>query len=108
VPAEWIEAVLASMRGAPQWSFLCLTKFPKRMAEFAIPENVWMGTTVDLQARVPAAEAAFERINCAVKWLSVEPMLEPLTFRRLDLFDWVVIGGASRSSATPAWHPPAA
>ena len=39
-------------------------------------------------------------------------MLEPLKFTRLDLFDWVVIGGASASSATagspatPEWKPP--
>ena len=43
VPAEWIEAVLAEVRAAPDWNFLCLTKFPKRMAEFDIPANCWMG-----------------------------------------------------------------
>jgi protein gp37 len=106
VPDEWINAVLGEIRLAPQWNFLCLTKFPKRMAEFDIPANAWMGTTVDLQARVPAAEAAFERVNAAVKWLSVEPMLEPLRFRHLDRFNWLVIGGASRSSQTPEWKPP--
>jgi protein gp37 len=112
VPAEWIEAVLREMAEAPQWNFLCLTKFPKRMAEFAIPENVWMGTTVDLQARVPAAEAGFANVRSKVKWLSLEPMLEPLKFTNIGLFDWVVIGGASAQSgtanspATPEWRPP--
>jgi hypothetical protein len=33
-------------------------------------------------------------------------MLEPLVFDKLHQFDWVVIGGASRSSQTPAWIPP--
>lgn len=106
VPAEWINAVLDEMRAAPQWNFLCLTKFPKRMAEFDIPENAWMGTTVDLQVRVPAAEAGFEKVKAGVRWLSVEPMLEPLKFKHLDRFDWIVIGGASRSSNTPEWRPP--
>jgi len=106
VPEQWIEAVLAQVRAAPQWNFLFLTKFPKRMAEFDIPHNAWMGTTVDLQARVKAAEAAFAKVDCAVKWLSVEPMLQPLEFSRLELFNWIVIGGASRSSETPAWIPP--
>jgi hypothetical protein len=41
-----------------------------------------------------------------IRWLSCEPMLEPLKFNRLDLFHWVVIGGASRSSNTPAFRPP--
>lgn len=112
VPNEWIEAVLREARNAPQWNFLCLTKFPKRMAEFDIPENVWMGTSIDLQARVAGAEAGFANVKSKVRWISVEPMIEPLKFNRLDLFDWIVIGGASKqpatadSPATPEWFPP--
>ena len=106
VPDEWIEAVLAEIRAAAQWNFLCLTKFPKRMAEFDIPPNAWMGTTVDLQARVANAEAAFANVGAKVKWLSCEPLLEPLQFSHLDRFDWIVIGGASRSTRTPVWRPP--
>ena len=106
VPTEWIEAVLGVARQASQWEFLMLTKFPKRMAEFDIPPNVWMGTTVDCQARVAAAEAAFERVSAKVRWLSVEPMIEPLRFRHLNRFNLVVIGGASPSSQTPQWIPP--
>jgi ParB/RepB/Spo0J family partition protein len=106
VPAEWIEAVLQTVRSNPQWNFLFLTKFPKRMSEFNIPSNAWMGTTVDLQARVSNAESAFAKVTAGVRWLSVEPMLEPLKFKRLDLFQWIVIGGSSRSSQTPEWKPP--
>jgi protein gp37 len=112
VPPEWIDRVLAEVAANPQWNFLFLTKFPKRMSEFDIPKNAWMGTTVDLQARVANAEKAFEKVNAAVRWLSIEPMIEPLTFSRIDLFDWIVIGGASDSKAidgtpaTPAWSIP--
>jgi protein gp37 len=116
VPREWIEAVLDTCRAAPWWRFLFLTKFPQRMAEFDLPENGWFGTTVDLQVRVENAEKAFAKVRKrspdARTWLSCEPMLEPLKFKRLDLFDWVVIGGASASSATaaspatPEWRPP--
>lgn len=106
VPREWIEAVLREMACAPNWNFLCLTKFPKRMAEFDIPVNAWMGTTVDLQARVANAEAAFAKVKSNVRWLSIEPMLEPLKFKNLDRFNWIVIGGSSKSSQTPAFIPP--
>jgi protein gp37 len=106
VPKEWIDAVMMAARGNPQWNFLFLTKFPQRLAEIEIPDNAWMGTTVDMQARVKNAEKAFEKVSGGVKWLSVEPMIEPLKFERLDLFDWVVIGGASSSTKTPAWRPP--
>jgi protein gp37 len=106
VPQEWIDAVLAMIAAAPEWNFLCLTKFPKRMAEFDIPANAWMGTTVDLQARVAAAEAAFANVGAAVRWLSCEPLIEPLRFKHLDRFHWIVIGGASRTDNTPEWQPP--
>ena len=106
VPQEWIDAVFKAMSDNPQWNFLTLTKFPKRAAELEYPENVWIGTSVDLQARVKPAEEAFKRIECGVRWLSIEPMIEPLTFSSPELFDWVVIGGASRSSKTPEWAPP--
>ncbi len=112
VPTPWIDAILQEMRDAPQWNFLCLTKFPKRAIEFDLPPNAWMGTTVDLQARVKAAEDAFASITAGVRWLSLEPLLEPLTFTHLDRFDWMVIGGASAteatsdSPATPEWRPP--
>ena len=110
VPAEWIEATLSVMRQAPQWEFLMLTKFPKRMAEFDIPANAWAGTSVDCQVRVAAAEAAFEKIKArseaSVRWLSCEPLIEPLRFERLDRFDLIVIGGASASSETLKWIPP--
>lgn len=106
VPREWIDAVLAVVRDNPQWRFLFLTKFPIRMQEFDFPDNAWVGTTVDAQARVANAEKAFAKVNAKVKWLSCEPLLEPLKFTRLDLFQWVVIGGSSRSSQTPEWRPP--
>jgi protein gp37/ParB-like chromosome segregation protein Spo0J len=106
VPAEWIEATIEMARRNPRWTFLTLTKFPQRAAEFEFPDNWWMGTTVDAQSRVDNAEKAFARVRCGTKWLSLEPLLEPLRFKRLDLFQWVVIGGASPSNQTPAWRPP--
>jgi protein gp37 len=106
VPVEWIDAVVAMIGAAPDWNFLCLTKFPKRMAEFEIPPNAWMGTTVDLQARVNAAEDAFANVQSGVRWLSCEPLIEPLRFKHLDRFNWIVIGGASSTDNTPTWRPP--
>lgn len=108
VPAAWIESVLAVVRESPQWNFLFLTKFPLRLAEFSFPANAWVGTSVDCQARVANAEEAFQRVSASVKWLSCEPLLEDLTFRHLDVFQWVVIGGSSASSQTPEFFPPRA
>ena len=83
-----------------------LTKFPQRLADIDWPTNAWVGTTVDEQYRVKIAEKAFEHVNAPVTWVSCEPLREDLTFERLDLFDWVVIGGQTKSTREPAFQPP--
>jgi protein gp37 len=112
VPTEWILQVFDIVDQCPEWNFLFLTKFPQRLKEIndtleGFPDNAWMGTTVDTQARVRVAEKAFSQIQAKVKWLSCEPLLEDLNFHSLDMFNWVVIGGQSASyfNGTPAVQP---
>lgn len=106
VPQDWIDAVFEQIIANPQWNFLCLTKFPQRLAELEWPANAWCGTSVDRQYRVEIAERSFRNVTAGVKWLSCEPMLERLTFTSLEMFDWVVIGASSKSSQTPEFQPP--
>jgi len=40
-----------------------------------------------------------------VKWLSSEPLLEPLKFKTLSMFDWVVIGASTGSSLAAPFAP---
>jgi protein gp37 len=105
VPDAWIEAVFAACREVPQWNYLFLTKFPNRYDGLVFPPNSWVGTSVDGQRRVANAEKSFARVEAPVRWLSVEPMLEPVEFEDLSMFDWVVIGGQSRSSQAPRFFP---
>jgi protein gp37 len=95
-----------TVRRSPHWNFLMPTKFPLRMVDREVPDNVWLGTSVDAQHRVKAVEDAFERVPAHTRWLSLEPLLEPLKFSRPELFQWVVIGCASASSQTARWRPP--
>jgi protein gp37 len=106
VPDQWIEDVFTSCRKSPQWNYLFLTKFPLRYESLRFPETAWVGTSVDEQRRVANAEKAFAKVKAPIKWLSVEPLREPLKFTRLDLFDWVVIGGQSVSTGAPEFLPP--
>jgi protein gp37 len=108
VPQEWIEAVFDQVKAHSEWRFLFLTKFPQRLAELAWPDNAWCGTTVDRQDRVKVAEKAFRDVKAGVRWLSCEPMLEPLKFSSLDMFNRLVIGASTASSQTPEFQPPAA
>jgi protein gp37 len=98
VPDEWIKQVHESMLASPQWEYLLLTKFPARYVGLEIPPGAWVGTSVDEQKRVRIAENAFREINgAAVKWLSLEPLREPLRFSDLSMFDWVVIGAQTET-----------
>lgn len=110
VPEEWIRAVLDVVSDNPQWNFLMLTKFPIRMAEFDYPDNVWLGTTADRQWAVERAEKGFTKIKESgfngICWLSCEPMLENLNFTSLNMFDWLVMGGATKSTKTSEYLPP--
>lgn len=105
VPQPWIDAVLETVRASPAWNFLFLTKFPIRLSQQTWPDNAWVGCTVDRQARVASAERAFSKVTAGIKWLSCEPLLEPLTFSSLEMFDWVVIGGQTRSTQAPEFQP---
>jgi protein gp37 len=105
IPQDWIAAVLSAAGQAPRFNFLFLTKHPGRLAEQRWPANAWVGTTVDRQARVKAAEAAFQNVRASVRWLSIEPFSEPLRFNRLELFNWLVIGARSRTSQAAEFQP---
>jgi protein gp37 len=98
VPDEWIEQVHASMLASPWWQYILLTKFPSRYVGLNLPPKAWVGTSVDEQKRVRIAENAFREIDgVAVKWLSLEPLREPLEFTDLSMFDWVVIGAQTET-----------
>ena len=110
VPEDWIFQVFQAVKSSPEWNFLFLTKFPQRLQEIndklgGFPDNVWVGTTVDTQSRVALAEKSFRNIQAKVKWLSIEPMLEPLNFESLDMFDLIAIGGQSRTTKEPEFQP---
>jgi protein gp37 len=105
VPQEWIDKVLSAVVAAPQWTFIFLTKNPKRLIDTHWPDNAWVGTTVDCQARVNDAVEAFKSVDAATTFVSCEPLLERLIFPDLSCFSWVIIGGQSASSGAPASQP---
>ena len=110
VPQEWIDTVFQVVRDNPQWQFLFLSKFPKNLSKQHWPSNAQVGTTVTVQNDVELALRAMTEIKEAnpetKTWLSIEPMLERLQFDSLKSIDQLVIGGASRSTETPAFRPP--
>jgi protein gp37 len=111
VPDEWLDQIHAAMGRNLQWEYLLLTKFPTRYAKVALPPGAWVGTSVDTQRRVNIAQEAMAAVTgVKVRWLSLEPLLEPLRFTDLSMFDWVVIGAQTETrqpdGVVPAFAPP--
>jgi protein gp37 len=111
VPDEWITRVHAAMCAHGRWQYVTQTRFPARYIGLELPPGAWVGTSVDAQGQVRAAEEAARRIDAPViRWLSLEPLREPLSFTDLSLWDWVVIGAQTETrqpdGTVPAFAPP--
>jgi len=98
VPQEWIDQVVASTVANPQWEYLYLTKFPQRYDRLDLPASGWIGASVDEQHRAEPTLAAMRKVSgVKVKWLSLEPLLEPIKFSTLEGIDMIVIGAQSEN-----------
>ena len=107
VPVSFIERVFQTMLDCPQHTFQILTKRAKRLASVADglpwPENVWMGVSVESD-RYRFRLDHLRGVPAAVRFLSLEPLLEPLPDLNLDRIDWVIVGGESGPRARPLDH----
>lgn len=114
VPQEWIDDVFTAANKSPDWDYMFLTKFPQRYKRVSFPPGAWAGTTVDYQKRIKIVERAMSELvddtNVAVRWLSIEPLLEPLQFTDLSWCNLMVIGSQTATrqptGAMPAFAPP--
>ncbi len=89
--------------------WLLLTKRPQNVARLARwtdiwPDNVWLGTTVELQTRADELLPYLESIPAKVRFISAEPLLGPLDLHKwlATTIDWVITGGESGPKARPA------
>lgn len=108
VPDEFIEKVFATMATARQHTFQVLTKRPDRMAAwhalhpaFWDLRNVWLGTSVENRAYGLPRIPHLREIRSAIRFLSIEPLLEDLGEIDLRNIDWVIVGGESGHGARP-------
>lgn len=108
VSDEFIRRVFDVMVDTPRHTYQVLTKRSKRLARLARhlpwPPNVWMGVSVESQNYVFRVEHLRE-VPAAVRFLSIEPLLGPVTLS-LDGVQWVIVGGESGPAARPveqAW-----
>ena len=106
VPDAFIDQVLDVCRRAPQHTFQVLTKRAERLPTFfagrPVPANVWLGVSVeDRKYGVPRIDALRAVQGAAVRFLSVEPLLEDVGPLDLRGIHWVIVGGESGPRARP-------
>jgi protein gp37 len=109
VPASYIAAVGEVMRRGDWHIYQILTKRHDRMRDLLQTElnwmgqlpHVWFGVSVEnRQHGLPRLDALRET-PAAVRFLSVEPLLEDLGTLDLSGIDWVIVGGESGPHARP-------
>lgn len=107
VPDAFIDRVMEVMRAADWHTFQVLTKRSGRMTRYfasrpAPPKNVWLGVSVENKKHgLPRVAHLAEIKGAAVRFLSVEPLLEDLGQVDLHRIDWVIVGGESGHYARP-------
>lgn len=105
VSDAFIEKVLQVCQETPQHTYQILTKRADRLPTFFsqrdCPSNVWLGVSVeDRKYGVPRIED-LRKVNAAVRFLSVEPLLEDVGILDLKGIHWVIVGGESGGKARP-------
>ena len=98
VPLDFIRDVFDVCRDTPQHTYQVLTKRSLRLRRMAEkldwPSNLWMGVSVENAAALQRVEH-LRAVPAAVRFLSCEPLLGPLTGLNLDGIHWVIAGGES-------------
>ncbi|MFD8916104.1 DUF5131 family protein [Streptomyces sp. NPDC059575] len=109
VPLDYVRRVFDVIADTPQHTYQVLTKRARRLRQVAgrldWPANLWMGVSVESAQELPRIDD-LRQVPAAVKFLSCEPLLGPLTGLDLKDIDWVIVGGESGAGARPmamAW-----
>lgn len=98
----FVQLSLDACRHHPEHVWIYLTKRPQHAAAWDLdwPENVWLGTSVGSGpgGDFPNTTHRIEQlrdVDVATKWVSFEPLIEPIGDVALDHVDWMVVGGES-------------
>ena len=104
VPLDFIQDVFKVMNDCGQHIFQVLTKRAERLEELhkflKWTSNIWMGVSVE-DERVKWRIDHLRRTNAKTKFLSLEPLIGPLSNLNLKKIDWVIVGGESGPKARP-------
>jgi protein gp37 len=109
IPDLYIRAVSEVMCASPWHTYQVLTKRSSRLCELltsqltkaASQRHVWWGVSIaNKKYGLPRLED-LKRSSAAVRFLSIEPLLEDLGNIDLEGIHWVIVGGESGPGARP-------
>lgn len=109
VPDEYILKVIHVMQRASWHTYQVLTKRAARMRSFlqnslrfaAELPNIWWGVSVENRKHGLPRIEQLRAAPAAIRFLSIEPLLEDLGTINLDGISWVIVGGESGRGARP-------
>lgn len=112
IPSEYLDRVFDVMRRAHWHTFQVLTKRAERMDRMmnrrpywgTLP-NVWLGVSVESPAYYSRIRH-LQNAPATLRFLSCEPLLEPVPDLPLSGIGWVIVGGESGPGARgmdPMW-----
>jgi protein gp37 len=109
IPVDYVRRVFGVMADTPQHTYQVLTKRARRLRLVADrldwPPNVWMGVSVESAEELHRVDD-LRQVPAAVRFLSCEPLLGPLTGLDLAGIGWVIAGGESgpdHRPVNPTW-----
>jgi protein gp37 len=104
VPLDFIEKVFDVMTQASWHTFQILTKRSHRLAELDSqlnwPKNVWIGVSVENKTYDFRIDD-LRKTHAQIKFLSLEPLLGPLSNLNFNGINWIIAGGESGPGARP-------
>jgi protein gp37 len=103
VPNDFIDQVFDIIKRTPQHRYQILTKRAEKLSIYfknkIIPENVWLGVTVEnIKEGLPRIDF-LRKIKANIRFLSIEPLLEDLETVDFTDIHWVIVGGESGHKA---------
>jgi protein gp37 len=109
VPQDYVEAVARVMERANWHTYQVLTKRSSRLRDLlqtrvqfaAMLQHVWWGVSVEDRAHGLLRIEHLQQAPAAVRFLSIEPLLEDLGEIDLQGIHWVIVGGESGAGARP-------
>ncbi len=109
VPEDYVEAVCKTMERANWHTYQVLTKRSSRLRDMlqdrlqfaANLPHIWWGVSVEDRAHGLVRIKHLRQAPAAVRFLSIEPLLEDLGEVNLDGIHWMIVGGESGHGARP-------